>query len=440
MNTIFSFLKKYALIIVIAFSIGALAGYKVLESLEVQALTNATTAPEGLIAGKDAFFEVLPEGKVLTQKKLTSVNKKAKNIILLIGDGMSISQISSYRLLKGGPNGRLSFDKFPISGIVLTHSEDAIVTDSASSATAYSTGKKTNNGVLGLDKNKKFLENLTEKIHKYGFVSSLISTSDITHATPAAFAAHVDSRSKTDDISKQMVESNVMLILGGGRHLFLPEKMGGKRKDGIDLLQEVRSSHTLLTTIDDLNDFDFIDNTKVIGLFADEHLRDIEKPDNHSLEPSSSDMLAFAIKRSLQFNENGCKGFFIMVEGSQVDWAGHANNINYLKKEMQDFDEAVQNALDYAKESQNTLVIVTADHETGGLLIEPASPNNYTAPEVKFSFNTGIGYGSHTGVPVPVYAYGPGSENFTGTLDNTDVYHAMIEALDLGDQSGSCVR
>ena len=178
----------------------------------------------------------------------------------------------------------------------------------------------------------------------------------------------------------------------------------------------------------------------MIGLFADEHLRDIEKPDNHSLEPSSSDMLAFAIKRSLQFNENGCKGFFIMAEGSQVDWAGHANNINYLEKEMQDFDEAVQNALDYAKESQDTLVIVTADHETGGLLIEPASLTNYTAPEVKFSFNTGIGYGSHTGVPVPVYAYGPGSENFTGTLDNTDVYHAMIEALDLGNQSGSCVQ
>ena len=131
--------------------------------------------------------------------------------------------------------------------------------------------------------------------------------------------------------------------------------------------------------------------------------------------------------------------FFIMMEGSQVDWAGHANNINYLKREMQDFDEAVQNALDYAIQSQDTLVIVTADHETGGLLIEPSAPADYTAPEVKFSFNTGIGYGSHTGVPVPVYAYGPGSENFTGTLDNTDVYYAMVEALELDEQTGSCV-
>jgi len=94
----------------------------------------------------------------------------------------------------------------------------------------------------------------------------------------------------------------------------------------------------------------------------------------------------------------------------------------------------------FALENEDTLVIVIADHETGGLLIEPETPTNYTSPEVKFSFNTGIGYGSHTGVPVPVYAYGPGSENFTGTLDNTDIYYAMVEALDLETKSGSCVN
>ena len=98
-----------------------------------------------------------------------------------------------------------------------------------------------------------------------------------------------------------------------------------------------------------------------------------------------------------------------MVEGSQVDWAGHANNVDYLVQEMKDFDDAVSMAHKFALENEDTLVIVTADHETGGLLIEPETPTNYTSPEVKFSFNTGIGYGSHTGVPVPVYAYGPGS-------------------------------
>ncbi len=439
MDQIFSYLKKNILIIGIVFSLGAFTGYKVLESIGVAALIANIPIPEGSIADKDVFIKNLPEGKILEPKELVSVDRKAKNIILLIADGMSISQVSSYRLIKGGPNERLAVDKFPISGIVLTHSEDAVVTDSASSATAYSTGFKTNNGALGLDKDLNVLENLTEKIHTYGYVSSLISTSEITHATPAAFASHVDLRWKTDEISKQMIDSDVMTILGGGRHFFLPEDMGGKRDDGLNLYEQVESTQTLLTHKDQLNDESLTSSKKVIGLFADEHIRDIEKPDNHPSEPSTKDMLDFAIKRSESFMEGGCKGSFIMVEGSQVDWAGHSNNIDYLVREMQDFEEAVQMAKSYAEQDNETLVIVTADHETGGLLIEPLKPTQYTAPEVKFSFNTGIGYGSHTGVPVPIYAYGPGSENFTGTMDNTDVYRAMLAALDLNVETGSCV-
>ena len=424
---------------IVALIVGSFIGFKVTESMGREYIMNNLPIPEGTLDDKDVFIESVPAGSVLIPKSLAAVERKAKNIILLIGDGMSASQVSSYRLLKGGPNARLAVDKFPISGIVLTHSEDAIVTDSASSATAYSTGIKTNNTFLGLDKDKNVLENLTEKIHGYGFVSSLIATSEVTHATPAAFAAHIDLRWKTDEISAQMMDSNVVTILGGGRHFFLPEEMGGKREDGRDLLQEVENSHVLLTHKDQLNDFDQTTSGKVVGLFADEHLRDLEKPENHSTEPSLSEMLNFAIKRSETFMDNGCKGSFIMVEGSQVDWAGHSNDINYLKREMQDLEEAVELAVDYANKNQDTLVIVTADHETGGLLIEPASPADYTGNEVKFSFNTAIGRGSHTGVPVPVYAYGPGSENFTGTLDNTDVYRAMIAALDLTEESGSCL-
>jgi len=440
MKKIISFLRQNILVIVISFSLGGFAGYKVLESLGIAFLINSIPIPEGSIADKDAFLETLPEGKPLVQKELIPVKNKAKNIILLISDGMSLTQVSSYRLLKGGPNERIAVDTFPVSGIVLTHSKDAIVTDSASSATAFSTGKKTNNGALGLDQDNKILENFTEKIDKYGYVSSLISTSEITHATPAAYASHVDLRWKTDEISLQMMDSDVMTILGGGRHFFIPEEMGGKRSDEVNLLEEIASSHTILTKKSDMDSFDHSNKGKVVGLFADEALRDAETPDNHSLEPTSSEMLEFALKRSEKFTSKGCKGFFVMVEGSQVDWAGHANNLDYLKREMQDFDEAVKTALDFAKNNQETLVIATADHETGGLLIEPATPTNYTSPEVKFSFNTGIGYGSHTGVPVPVYAYGPGSENFTGTLDNTDIYYAMVEALDLTSRDESCVN
>ena len=439
MKKILYFLKKNALVILISFSLGGFAGYKVLESLGIAFLLSSIPIPEGSIADKDAFIETLPEGKPLSQKAIIPIKNKPKNIILLISDGMSLTQVSTYRLLKGGPNERIAVDKFPVSGIVLTHSENAIVTDSASSATAFSTGRKTNNGALGLDEDNKILENFTEIIDRYGYVSSLISTSEITHATPAAYASHVDLRWKTDEISLQMMESNVMTILGGGRHFFLPEDLGGKRSDGLNLLEQMESSRMVMTEKKELDSFDHSDLGKVVGLFADEALRDKEKPENHVFEPSSSEMLNFAINRSEKFNENGCKGFFIMLEGSQVDWAGHANDLNYLKREMQDFDEAVELALDYATQNPDTLVIATADHETGGLLIESSSPTDYTAPEVKFSFNTGIGYGSHTGVPVPVYAYGPGSENFTGTLDNTDIFYAMLEAVNMDGRTGSCV-
>lgn len=440
MKKILYFLKKNALVILISFSLGGFAGYKVLESLGIAFLLSSIPIPEGSIADKDAFIETLPEGKPLSQKAIIPIKNKPKNIILLISDGMSLTQVSTYRLLKGGPNERIAVDKFPVSGIVLTHSENAIVTDSASSATAFSTGRKTNNGALGLDEDNKILENFTEIIDRYGYVSSLISTSEITHATPAAYASHVDLRWKTDEISLQMMESNVMTILGGGRHFFLPEDLGGKRSDGLNLLEQMESSRMVMTEKKELDSFDHSNLGKVVGLFADEALRDKEKPENHVFEPSSSEMLNFAINRSEKFNENGCKGFFIMLEGSQVDWAGHANDLNYLKREMQDFDEAVELALDYATQNPDTLVIATADHETGGLLIESSSPTDYTAPEVKFSFNTGIGYGSHTGVPVPVYAYGPGSENFTGTLDNTDIFYAMLEAVKMDGRTGSCVN
>ena len=440
MKKILYFLKKNALVILISFSLGGFVGYKVLESLGIAFLLSSIPIPEGSIADKDAFIETLPEGKPLLQKAIIPIKNKPKNIILLISDGMSLTQVSTYRLLKGGPNERIAVDKFPVSGIVLTHSENAIVTDSASSATAFSTGRKTNNGALGLDEDNKILENFTEIIDRYGYVSSLISTSEITHATPAAYASHVDLRWKTDEISLQMMESNVMTILGGGRHFFLPEDLGGKRSDGLNLLEQMEYSRMVMTEKKELDSFDLSDLGKVVGLFADEALRDKEKPENHVFEPSSSEMLNFAINRSEKFNENGCKGFFIMLEGSQVDWAGHANDLDYLKREMQDFDEAVELALDYATQNPDTLVIATADHETGGLLIESSSPTDYTAPEVKFSFNTGIGYGSHTGVPVPVYAYGPGSENFTGTLDNTDIFYAMLEAVKMDGRTGSCVN
>ena len=432
-------MRNSILIAVISLALGALIGAKVMEAFGRSYIMANLPVPSGTLNDKDVFLKSIPENGELVKKDLVEVNKKAKNVILLIGDGMSASQITSYRLLKEGPNGRIAVDNFPISGIVLTHSADAIITDSASSATAYSTGSKTKNGFLGVDQEGRILENLTEKLDNFGFVSALISTSEVTHATPAAFSSHVDSRRNTDEISSQMLESKVATILGGGRKFFLSAENGGKRKDKRDLLEEAKKSHKILMHKHELDISGITPSDRILGLFADEHLRDEENPDNHSSEPTLTEMLRFSLERAEAAIDNQCRGSFIMVEGSQVDWAGHANNIDYLERELKEFDEATRYALEYAKKNPDTLVVVTADHETGGLLIEPIALSYYTGNNIKFSFNTAIGGGSHTGVPVPVYAYGPGSLNFSGTLDNTDVYRAILSALDLTEQTSSCL-
>ena len=432
-------MRNSILIALISLALGALIGAKVMEAFGRSYIMANLPVPSGTLNDKDVFLKSIPENGELVKKDLVEVNKKAKNVILLIGDGMSASQITSYRLLKEGPNGRIAVDNFPISGIVLTHSADAIITDSASSATAYSTGSKTKNGFLGVDQEGRILENLTEKLDNFGFVSALISTSEVTHATPAAFSSHVDSRRNTDEISSQMLESKVATILGGGRKFFLSAENGGKRKDKRDLLEEAKKSHKILMHKHELDITGITPSDRILGLFADEHLRDEENPDNHSSEPTLTEMLRFSLERAEAAIDNQCRGSFIMVEGSQVDWAGHANNIDYLERELKEFDEATRYALEYAKKNPDTLVVVTADHETGGLLIEPIALSYYTGNNIKFSFNTAIGGGSHTGVPVPVYAYGPGSLNFSGTLDNTDVYRAILSALDLTKQTGSCL-
>ena len=432
-------LKNRYFLVLVALFIGAFVGFKLTETFAVKYIMENLPIDTATLDEKDVYVTEIEDGIFANPKELTYIDEKAKNIILLIADGMSLSQITAYRMMKGSLNERISMDNFPYSGIVLTHSYNAAVTDSASSATAYSTGFKTNNGVLGLDKDLNVLENLTETIDKFGFVSSLISTSEVTHATPAAFASHVDLRWKTDIISSQMIDSKVATILGGGRYFFIPEEEGGKREDGRNLLNEINQSHILLTQKNDLSNISGSLNKQVLGLFADEHLRDEDKKDNHKLEPSLAEMLEYSVSRSNLLIDQGCAGFFVMAEGSQVDWAGHSNDFDYLIREMEDFNEAVDLALEIAKERKDTLVVVTSDHEVGGLLIEPSNPIDNSLDEVKFSFNTAVGGGTHTGVPVPVYAYGPGSENFTGTLDNTDIYYAMLAALDLDNKNGTCL-
>ena len=158
-------------------------------------------------------------------------------------------------------------------------------------------------------------------------------------------------------------------------------------------------------------------------MFAEDDLERTE------FEPNLLEMLDFSIRESRRMIADGCKGFFIMAEGSKIDWASHDNDYEYYLKEMQEFEKTVEKALNFAQENNDTLVIVTADHETGGLLIEQDDARYRETGKMKISWNTAIGRGTHTGIMIPVFAQGPGAENFSGVMDNTDVFFAMKEAL-----------
>ena len=361
----------------------------------------------------------------VTKKELKAVDRKAKNIILLIGDGMGINQITAYRIAKGGPNYTSAFDKFPYTGLIKTHAINTLITDSAASATAFSSGIKTVNGYLGVNKDKQVVKNITEMLHEKGYVTSLIATSEITHATPAAFVVHNESRDNTDQIAEQLFRSNNFISLGGGRDFFTPEDLGGQREDDLDILALIKEEEAYLESRSDLINFQLDPSKRIFGLFSKEGFIREES------EPDLLEMLDFSLEQSNKMISNNCTGFFIMAEGSQIDWEGHENNFDGVYKEMDEFSRVVDRALKFAESNQDTLVIVLSDHETGGLLIETDTWERNPQPrnKMKISWNTAVGLGTHTGTMIPVFAYGPGAENIGGVMDNTDIFFIMEEAL-----------
>jgi len=384
-----------------------------------------------LVPNKDTQEIQINFDQSVTKKRLKTVDRKAKNLILLIGDGMGINQVTAYRIAKGGPNYISAFDKFPFTGLIKTHAVDTLITDSAASATAYSSGIKTVNGYLGVNKDKQAVKNITEMLYEKGYVTSLIATSEITHATPAAFTVHNESRDNTDQIAEAMFRSNNFISLGGGRDFFVPEDLGGQREDNFDILSLIKEEESYLESKGDFNNFQFDPSKRIFGLFAKEGF---VREDN---EPNLLEMFNFTLEQSKKMLVNNCAGFFIMTEGSQIDWEGHENDFNGVFKEMDEFDQVVNRALEYAKSDQNTLVIVLSDHETGGLLIETDDWNRDPEPsnKMKISWNTAVGLGTHTGTMIPAFAFGPGAENIAGVMDNTDIFFIMKEALGLDELS-----
>ena len=337
-----------------------------------------------------------------TSKEIVQEPPKAVNVIYMIGDGMALPQVYSSML---AVRHDLAFTQFPYIGVLDTHSANKDITDSAAGGTALASDAKTNNGMIGMDADTIPVETILETLADKGKSTGVVVTSYVTHATPASFVAKVPKRSMYEDIAVQMAESDKLnLMIGGGRKYF------NQRKDSLDLIQrmETELGWKVYDTLAD------IDTTCMkYAVIADK--------DHMPKMPERGNFLPEAVKIALQTLDNDEDGFFLMVEGSQIDFACHENDSATMVEETVDFSDAIQVALDYAKEKGNTLVIVTADHETGGLTM-PDPQGAYT--NVTFQYSTR----SHTCLPVMIYAYGPGAEQFTGWAQNNTVRQKILHA------------
>lgn len=341
---------------------------------------------------------VNPEQHKVVAIKNPKFKKKPKNVILFIGDGMGVTQVFSGITSNGG---QLNLNHMKNIGFSQTQSADNYITDSAAGGTALATGVRTNNGVVGMDVNKQPLKSILEISEENGKATGLVSTSAITHATPASFIAHQPSRNLHEDIASDFLKTNIDVFIGGGEDHFT------KRKDGRNLSEELKAKgYSVYSNLEAAES----DNKAPMAIFtAGEH---------NATYPERGKMLPEATLKAINILKLDKKGFFLMVEGSQIDWGGHANSTPYIVKEMLDMDVALGLALEFAAQNRETLVILTADHETGGMTI---NGGNIGTGTVTAKYTTK----DHSAVMVPVFAYGPGAEEFTGIFKNTEIFNKI---------------
>lgn len=331
---------------------------------------------------------------------------RPRNVIFIIGDGMGLAQISAAMSECTSDN---AFAQMPIIGLSKTSSADNYVTDSGAGATVFAIGKKTKNYSIGVDASGNAPEGLFEKCKAKGMKTGVVVTSSVTHATPAAFYAHVPSRKSEDDIALFLLKGNCDIAVGGGIKFFK------RRPDGMDLLDSLH--HLGYETIaDSVQGYQYLPSSKYIQLLADNGMPPMSK--------GRGDYLRKASTAAWQVLSKNKQGFFLMIEGSQIDWGGHDTDYQYMKSELLDLNETILAALDFAKKDKNTLVVVTADHETGGLTLLENEAN-------KQSFIPRYTYKKHTGIMVPVFAFGPGSELFSGMYENTEMHFKFKQLLGL---------
>ena len=333
----------------------------------------------------------------------------AKNVIVLIGDGtgQNIVQLSQWHY--NGADDPYAIQTMPYIGLSKTYSKSSGVTDSAAGGTALAAGRKTINYYVGLGGAGERFKNIMEYAHENGMVTGILTTTDITDATPAAFSAHAMDRIYHDEIASQQAVSGTDIFMGGGGEYFK------------DLLSGMQSAgYKYITTTPQMNALS--DNDKVIGLFGESG--DLEQPiDGDTTEPLLDEMVAKSIKMLDGRSENG---FVLMAEGALIDHYAHSNDATGAIAQAKIFDNAVAEALDFAKKDGNTLVIVTADHETGGIGLKANSATEKGASIFgKYEWTTG----NHSSAYVPIYAYGPGAEKLTGIHENTDVFDVCMSVL-----------
>ncbi|UDQ55093.1 alkaline phosphatase [Chryseobacterium indologenes] len=327
--------------------------------------------------------------------KTDGVSKKVKNVILLIPDGTSLPQ---YYAAFTANKGKLNVFNMKSTGWSKTNSSNAYITDSAPGSTAFATGVKTKNTFVGVDNAGKALAQIPDIIAAKGMVSGLISTGDVTDATPADFYAHSDNRNSSEPILKDFATSKTKILIGGPTSGLTPEAEQKLKEAKVDLYRDLKS-------VEKINN-----RTLIIDPLASQRISN-----------GRGNWLSDAFDLTLNDLKSNKKVFFMMIEASQTDGGGHSNNIEQLVTELLDFDHVVGKAMKFADENKETLVIVVGDHETGGLTLLDGSLKEGW---VFGNFSTN----DHTSIPSSVFAYGPNSREFTGLFENTEVFNKILAA------------
>lgn len=333
---------------------------------------------------------------------------RPQNIILIIGDGMGLAHMALGEYTHRPPS---PIEKMQVIGLQKTHSASYLETDSGASATAISSGIKTFNSAIGVSSDSIPVSSIMHLAWLSGRSTGFVVTSTVVHATPASFYAHVNSRGSYEDIAEELTGSGVDVFVGGGDRYF--SNRYSDNHNLIDLLR--RNQYEVIRNFDndDKFNFDNVKRDKKIACFTS-----IDDPPRASMGRTYLTRATLETIKALEKRSD--KGYFLLVEASQVDWAAHANDENWLAWEVQDAFNMVDAVLNYAAQDENTLVIFTADHECGYISLKGRK-----SPRVVFNSKV------HTSQMVPVLTYGPGAEEFGGIYENTEIYYKMKSLLGL---------